>query len=266
MPGERLLFNTSRFREPKVDRENSYTMDGIREDELMVGDWVDFGGRSSGWLRLAKTKTGQTIWADAVVMDLEKGFQFYYDHNYCREAMSNAFGKDPYEPYQAAILISSAREVEDGRISGDVEYGDFYYDGTGKLRTIKAEQITQGTYEPDISFINLRQGGNGLWLVYPVRDIQEPTMRFDLDGQTMEPTAEVVADGTEFEAFELVYSLLEHEGSMRLTQRTITGHKRKIVEVPSTIYLPRWSYLLGSTNGEWVKSLQEFPSYVEIFK
>lgn len=82
----------------------------------------------------------------------------------------------------------------------------------------------------------------------------------------VEPSTAISANGQEIEAFEMVYSLTEDSNRMKVVQHSLTGHIQKTIEVPLTIDIPRWSYLLGQENGEWVKAFREFPSSIEITK
>lgn len=266
MSKETTRFETAEFSDPKFDKERSYTTEGFNHG-VLVGEIVHFEENNFfAWLRLSKKADGEISSANAICYDLTKGVQFFYEYSNTRDALPKYFGEDPYTPYKAVIHFGSARETEDGRISGDVKYGLFFYDSNGQLRTIKAEQITQSNFERNVGSVNFRQRQDGLWDVYPVVDLQEPLMQYGLKGKVMEPAKAIPADGKEFEIFETVYSLVEENGRMKMVQRTVTNHKRKEVEVPLVLSIPRLVHLFGQSNGEWVQVFKEFPSTIEVTK
>lgn len=265
MAGEKLVFATPEFKNPIINKERSSNNPGLDDSEALVAEFVDFNPDSFARLIRLSKKDGKTKWANAVCYDFKRGIQFYYDHNFVKEGLSHFFGKDPYAPYQAVISFSSCEESEDGRIASAVKYGAFYYDREGKLRTVKTEQITQGFFQHNVPSVHFRQREDGLWSVFPVGDLQEPMRYYFTNGRKpLEPSTAILVDGKEIEVFEMVYSLTESNGRIKVVQHSVTGHVQKTMEVPLTVDIPRWSYLLRQENGEWVKAFSEFPSYIEI--
>lgn len=265
MAGERLVFATPDFSNPTLNKEKSVSNEGLFEGPLVVGEIVDFNPDSFAWLRLCRTKDGQTSWANAICYDFARKIQFYYDFNFITEGLAHFFGEDPYRPYQAVISFSSCEETADGKIASAINYGAFYYDKGGKLRTIRGGQITHPTFQPNVTVVNFRQREDDLWSVYPVADIREPMLTYFAQGnKPVESSDTTQANGQEKVYFEMVYSLAEISGRMRVVQHSLTGHIQKTMEVPLRIDIPRWSYLLGQENCGWVKAFTEFPSSIVI--
>ncbi len=253
-----VSLSTSDFTNWALEREAPY--EGLEENSVLLSEYAvtdnDFFSVCTFSLKEKKTS-----WTNSVCYNFGKGILFFYDTNYFREGLPFFYGEDPFKPYQAAIKFGNVKRVN-GRISSDIDYGSFYYDASGRLRTVRTGQITYSQFQPLLPIVDFRQDGDS-WAVYAVGDFQKAMLEYFDSHESIKPK-EKVSLGDEVEFFEMIYSVSEENNRLALVQRSMTGNVKKLITVPFEIEIDRWKELLAP--GEWPKSFAEYSSFIEISK
>lgn len=262
---EKIIYSTQDFVLVSACDQNSFEFGG----DTIVSESALFRGDRNGVAticRYAETDALRSL--NHIIHDLDKGVTVYYDHNYWAAPFEKmGFGPDPNDPYKAVIHFGSVSRGKDGRLASDVNYGTFWYDQAGQLKAIDGGSITQSEWDSqDAPTLKFRRLPSGNWQVFRLSGIQEPFLSYALEGKIAQPEDVEISNGQEIEFDEIVASLTDDAKRFKFHQRTLTGHRQKTIEVPSSIDIPSWATILNTLNGEWTKALLEFPSRMELVK
>lgn len=262
---ERLIFSTRELVPSSVQKLEPQALD-LGEEVTLFDERVWFGKDSWADANMMRRRNPDSLkWVDNMVICLNKGVCFYYDHKYWAQPFGTGFQPPELKGlYPAVIHFSSASRGSDDRVRFAVTYGTFWYDENGVLTAIKGGHITHSDFEFNTPFINLRRVDKNNWRIYRMGDIFEYTYTRFLKGCQKLPEDKLLTDGEEIVVDEIVSSIGDSGRVVRFEQKTLTGHKRKVIEVPSVIDLERWGHLLDQVDGEWIKVLTEFPSRIEV--
>lgn len=172
----------------------------------------------------------------------------------------NSRFRHPHLPYRAMIALGEAY-LSDGVLHYGADWGKFFYDRNGILRAVVAEQISKITFAsgtPTANFVREEKGDS--WLIFPRSEGTFIGAYSPLADADLEPIDKKLLNGQEVEIAELVYSITDEErGATRFEQKTATGHRSKVVTVPTSIDLMRWYTLLSAPSEDCFEILKEFP-------
>lgn len=249
---ERIVFSTKDF---ELRRSYSKYSIGITPTQTCISESASLGDGLEGiasMFYLEGQETPQFI--NHVAHDLNQGITIYYDYNYWPSPFPEPFcSNDPNFPYKAVISLNAASVSPVRRMARNAKYGIFWYGCTGELQAIDGGSLNKSPYESKYTFLKFRKL-DGNW----------QTFRY-LEGYCDSKRPEVViSNGRDLEVDELVVRIDEDRDFVRFCQRTVTGHKEKLIEIPARVDMSRWVDVLGSTDGGWVRAFKEFPAKMEL--
>lgn len=251
--------------ELEIVEVNNFYFHEVSDTDTCFAEDVLFQGDCFGIPTIFRnTKTLRLSSLNNVITNLDKGITLYYDHNYWPGPFDKlGFEPDTNGPYKAVISLHAVTRGDDGKLRSGTDYGTFWYDQEGILKAVDGGSITGSKWETrDSASLKFRRMPDGNWQVFKINELRDPFLYF-LEGKVLEAEDIVVENGQEIEFDEMIYSLSDDD-RFRLHQRTITGHKQKTIEVPSRVDIPRWSTILNTLNGEWVKATKEFPTTIDL--
>ncbi|MBI2196905.1 hypothetical protein HYU45_04845 [Candidatus Daviesbacteria bacterium] len=255
---ERINFSTKDLTFQSVTNQHSF--------DNFSGERVWFSKNNWGDVRLAREGNSSVLrWVDNRIICLDPGFSFYYDHNYWVQPFGMGFQpKELAGSYPAVISAESATEAEDGRIVGAIQYGTFWYNPEGALTAIRCGGLTRGGFEMNNPFLDLVRLDQSVWQIYRLEDVTQYTYEYFLKHKEKLPEEVLLKDGKDIIFDELITNITDDGKVVTLTQSTITGHKQKVIQVPSHIDILKWRETLGKLEGAWVQVLKDFPTQIEL--
>lgn len=259
---ERRIFTTRDLGITSVTDQNRFP--GLSDGEQFYSERVWFS--ENNWADVRMLLKDDTLkWVDNAAMCLDQGIGFYYDHNYWAPPFGMEFQpRELKNSYPAVINIGAVSETKEGKVSHDIRFGNFWYDEDGRLKAINCGYLTNSGFEANVPFLNLYRLDSESWLIYRMEDSFRHFQDKYLRGIEKVPESELLVNGREVVVDEIITCLTDDDETVSLHQRTLTGHKQKIITVPSVIDVARWSENLSRLNGEWTTVFQEFPIQIEL--
>lgn len=254
---EQLRFATPDFAKFSAEFNRQFATEPVFNTS---GDRLEFASDHFAELRIQRLETGELKWADAICVDLNRGFVFYYDHDYWGDPLKHM--DDPYAPYRGTISFS-AGSARNEKVLFGTHYGSFHYDASGVLRTIKGGSLTHNEFEPNVPEIVLQRAEGGDWKLFRLSDIPLGEV-IALHGNITQIDSGPLKNGQRFAVDEIVTTLTEDGGRMQFHQETLVGHKQKTIEVPSAIDIQKWRALFDARNASWINVLSCYPSSIQL--